>query len=163
MSNGRGFRVGDSVVHPFHGVGEVIAIEQKLLGGERNTYYVVSLGNQTIWVPIKKASGIGLRPVISKRKLGDVIKILRSKADPLADDLRARQQQIAARLTDRSLKSLSEVLRDLNGRGASNKLNESDLNTVRRVKVLLVGEWAVACNITREEAQRQLDAVLKGT
>ncbi len=162
MSTAKGFRVGESVVHPMHGVGEVVGIEEKLLDGQRNTYYVVSLGNQTLWVPIKRADGVGLRPVITKRKLADVIKILRSKADPLADDLRARQQQIAARLTDRSLKSLSEVLRDLNGRGVSSKLNESDLNTLRRVKVLLVGEWAVACSISREEAQRQLEAVLKG-
>jgi len=161
LATAKDFKVGENVVHPLRGVAEIVAIEEKQLDGQRNTYYVLSMDNQTVWVPVKKADQIGLRPVISRRKLASIIKILKSKATPLEDDLRARQAQIATRLTDRSLENMSELVRDLNGRAVSSKLNESDSNTLRRVKVLLVGEWAVACSISRAEAEQQLEATLR--
>ena len=156
------FKVGENVVHPMHGVGAVVAIEEKNLEGAKSTYYVVDIGTQTFWIPVNKANDIGLRPVASKKKLADVIKILQSKATPLKDDLRQRQQEIAARLTDRSLENISRLIRDLYERSARGKLNESDSSTLRRMKALLVGEWAVSRNISREEAEKQLEATLKG-
>lgn len=156
------FKVGEHVVHPLRGVTELIAIEEKELEGKRTTYYTLSMEkNQTIWVPVEKAEQIGLRPVISRQALGNIINILKSEVDHLEHDLRTRQAQIAARLTDRSLENITRLVRDLTGRANERKLNESDANTLRRMKGLVIGEWAVACNISRQEAEQQLEEALK--
>jgi hypothetical protein len=45
------FQVGDKVVHWAYGPGEIVNLEEKVLSGQTNLYYVVQVNDLTLWVP----------------------------------------------------------------------------------------------------------------
>ena len=37
------FNVGDNVFYPLHGAGEIVAIEDRLIFNERQSYYIIKI------------------------------------------------------------------------------------------------------------------------
>ena len=65
-----GFKVGEIVVYPKHGVGEIIRIESMKLSNIKSKFYVVGMeqAKLTIRVPLDKQQEVGLRKISSKKK-----------------------------------------------------------------------------------------------
>ena len=75
------FDIGDKVVHPAHGAGTVIAIEEKNILDKANRYYVIDLVSQNgvmLMVPVTDARTIGLRQVIEEAAISRVFEVLNS-------------------------------------------------------------------------------------
>ena len=49
----RTFQVGDLAVYPAHGVGEIIAIESRVINGEKHNFYIMKVveNGMTIMIP----------------------------------------------------------------------------------------------------------------
>ena len=75
------FKVGEMVVYPAHGVGEIEAIRnQAILGSDRKFYMLRILDtDMKIMIPIDNAQSVGLRRVIDKEMVSRVYKVLRQK------------------------------------------------------------------------------------
>src|SRR6476469_903069 len=74
------FAVGDTAVHPAHGVGEVTAIEKRDLGGSTNMFYVLKIVDTglKVMVPVTATAQVGLRRVMSRKEADKVLRILRA-------------------------------------------------------------------------------------
>ena len=61
-----GFKVGQKVVYPNHGIGTIEQIEQKQIGANSLPFYTLRLAanNSLVLVPIPNASEVGLRAPI---------------------------------------------------------------------------------------------------
>ncbi len=57
------FKIGETVVYPKHGVGEIKNIESMEIANIKTTFYVVKMEQSklTIRVPIEKQEEVGLR------------------------------------------------------------------------------------------------------
>ena len=108
------FDIGDTVVHPQYGVGNVVQLEEREFErGNLRSYYEVSIpGGSTVWVPVDLPDS-GLRRLARKRDLARCREILTSKAVPLTDDGRIRQSELVARLKRGTIAMQCEVVRDL--------------------------------------------------
>jgi len=64
------FKIGDTVVYPKHGVGEIIDIESMEVASIKTRFYVVKMeqAKLTIRVPLDKQDEVGLRKISSKKK-----------------------------------------------------------------------------------------------
>ena len=62
-----GFKVGQKVVYPNHGIGTIEQIEQKLIGANSLPFYTLRLAanNSLVLVPVSNATEVGLRSPIS--------------------------------------------------------------------------------------------------
>ena len=62
-----GFKVGQKVVYPNHGIGTIEQIEQKQIGATLLPFYTLRLAanNSLVLVPVSNASEVGLRAPIS--------------------------------------------------------------------------------------------------
>ena len=62
------FKIGEIVVYPKHGVGEIIKIENMEIGSIKTKFYVVKMeqAKLTIRVPIEKQEEVGLRKKYQK-------------------------------------------------------------------------------------------------
>ena len=71
------FEIGEKVVHPQHGVGEVVKIANRGFGsGVNKEYYEISIpGGSTVWVPLEPQT-FGLRKLASKSEITRCRKIL---------------------------------------------------------------------------------------
>ena len=65
------FKIGEIVVYPKHGVGEIIRIESMKLLNIQSEYYVVRMeqAKLTIRVPLEKQQEVGLRKILSKKNI----------------------------------------------------------------------------------------------
>ena len=71
-------QIGDKVVYPMHGAGEISGIEDCEAFGETKAYYVLKLpiGNMKVMIPLDNADHIGLRDVISEDEVAAVARNL---------------------------------------------------------------------------------------
>ena len=78
------FEIGDQVVHPQHGVGQVVKLEDKEFeSGVIRRYYEISMkGGSTIWVPVDLGT-VGLRKPAGRSEIARCRKILTSRPAPL--------------------------------------------------------------------------------
>ena len=155
------YRIGDTIIHPVHGIGVIIRLEETKQGEQSRLYYVMEIHDKcTLWVPVDAAAKCGLRAVVSASGFGVVSGILSSAAQPLSEQARERQMELDGRFTQGTLEAICSIIRDLSVRGLSKRLNESDAKMLKRARKLLLDEWVVAMNMAQQEAQNQLSALL---
>ena len=73
-----GFKVGQKVVYPNHGIGTIEQIEQKQIGAVALPFYTLRLAatNSLVLVPVSNASEVGLRRPISSGECEMLFKAL---------------------------------------------------------------------------------------
>jgi len=72
------FKIGEVVVYPKHGVGEIISTETMEIANIKTRFYVVKMEQSklTIRVPLDKKLEVGLRKISSKKVIEEVFNIL---------------------------------------------------------------------------------------
>jgi len=156
------FKVGDQVVHPQHGVGEVVKLDDRKFGSSKTRrYYEVSIpnGGSTLWVPLDPPS-YGLRKLAERSDIDECRVILASRPAPLPDDARTRQPKLAERLKQGTIRVQCEVVRDLFAFGEHKSLYGSMANFFRQTQNVLCEEWALVEGVTLAEAVQEVNALL---
>ncbi|MGH2521776.1 MAG: CarD family transcriptional regulator [Anaerolineales bacterium] len=155
------FKIGDLIVHPAHGVGHIVRLEQKqFFGDEERLYYEVATQKSTVWVPVEASEASGIRQLTPKPDLARYRRLLKSRPDPLNQDNRQRQLEISSRLKQGSFQILCEVVRDLTAHGWRKPLSESNAASLRRARESLYEEWAAAEGVSIAEATQEVEALL---
>jgi len=157
------YQVGDKVVHWTYGLGEIVQLDEKVISGQTAAYYVVQVGELTIWVPQKMAGRSSLRPPTPAREFKKTVSILKSPGEPLSADRLARKAMLMELMRDGRLESLCKVVRDLSFHGKSNRLNDNDNTILQRAQHLLLEEWHVSLAVPVQQAQHELKMLLEET
>ncbi|MBI3361270.1 MAG: hypothetical protein HY023_09185 [Chloroflexi bacterium] len=155
------FKVGDLVVHPAHGVGRIVGLEEKRLLGEERLYYEVTTQKSTVWVPVEPEPATGIRPMTVKADLARYRSLLKSRPAVLNPDHRQRHLEIAERLREGSFRTLCEVVRDLTARSWLKPLSDADTVSLRKARESLCQEWAAAEGVPHAEAVTEIDELLQ--
>lgn len=156
------FQVGDQVVLPAHGVGQIVQLEERnFLDQNLCWYYQIATARSTIWVAVANHETTGLRPVAASDDIVTCCQILQADSAPLNSDHNQRRTELKRRLRTGSLASLCEVVRDLTVLSWRRPLAEADAALLRQARDNLLEEWAAARGITNEEAGSQIDDILQ--
>ena len=109
------YSVGDFIVYPSHGVGEITAIQTFEIAEEKLEMYNVIFDKEkmTLKIPIIKAKEIGIRKVSSRNEMKKTLEILKSKAKIRRTMWSRRAQEYEAKINSGVLTELTEVVRDL--------------------------------------------------
>lgn len=156
------FKIGDRVVHPQHGVGKIVKVEDRAFGsGVTRKYYEVTIerAGSTLWVPLDPPS-YGLRKLATKQEIKQCRKVLSSRPEPLTDDARSRQSNLVDRLKEGNLRVQCEVVRDLYGFGEHKSLYGTIANFFRQTQDVLCEEWAIVEKVTLAEAVQEVNSLL---
>jgi RNA polymerase-interacting CarD/CdnL/TRCF family regulator len=155
------FTVGSQVVLPVFGVGHIAGLVAKSFSGAKEEqYYEVTIQQSTVWVLTSTAAGRGMRPVTSKTELARYRRVLRSQPVLLNPDHRQRQIELAGRLKVGLFLDTCEIVRDLNARGWTKPLNETDSSALRKAREGLNREWAIADGVPVGQAAEEVDGLL---
>jgi CarD family transcriptional regulator len=155
------YQVGDTVIHPVHGVGVITRLDEMEQGEQSHLYYVLTTpGKVTVWVPADTAAQCGMRQVVSASGFAVVSGILSSAARPLKDQAYERQVEMRERLSQGTLEAICSIVRDLTVRRSSQRLNENDARMLKRTRKLLLDEWVLVMKILQLEAESHLTAML---
>ena len=109
------FSVGDHVVYPAHGVGQVKAVESQEVAGMSLEVYVITFDHEkmTLRVPTKKAKTAGLRPLACGDVVGRALTTLKGRPRIKRTMWSRRAQEYEAKINSGDLISIAEVVRDL--------------------------------------------------
>lgn len=162
MSKNLEFKVGERVVYPSHGVGEVVEIEVQMIADTRLTVYVISFpqDKMTLRVPVNRAVAIGLRTLVNKSDVHEVYTILQGKPKRGNKMWSRRAQEYETKINSGEITAIAEVVRDLyknvdNDRSYSERtIYESALNR-------LSSEIAILENISEAESSSKLIDLLR--
>ena len=156
------FKVGDMAVHPAHGVGEVVEIEQRELGGRKSTCFVLKIIDTglKVMVPTDAAERVGLRPVMKKREADKILDIL--KAPEVAVDVQPWNRRFRA--YTEMLKSglpgeIAKVLRDMYRLKFDKDLSFGERRLLDQARSLLIQELALAKKVSRSTIEGQIQEI----
>ena len=109
------FKIGEIVVYPKHGVGEIIKIENMEISGIKNKFYVVKMEQSklTIRVPLDKEKDVGLRKISSKKIVEEVFGVLKLKPKIRRIMWSRRAQEYDTKIFSGDPIKIAEVVRDL--------------------------------------------------
>jgi CarD family transcriptional regulator len=154
------FAIGDKVVHPQHGVGFIAGLEEKQFEpDETRMYYVVSIPDTTLWVPVDLSTS-GLRKLGLKSDIERCRQALQAPPQALNAG-RDMLSNLSARIKQGTMIAQCEVVRDLTAFGWHKPLYGPIADYQRMVLNVLCQEWAVVKGITQNEASHEINGYLK--
>ncbi len=111
----REFKIGEIVVYPKHGVGEIIKIESMEVAGIKTRFYVVKMeqARLTIRVPLEKKDFVGLRKISSKKIIDEIFNVLKLKPKIRRIMWSRRAQEYDSKIYSGDPIKIAEVIRDL--------------------------------------------------
>ena len=164
MSRRRKFKIGDQVVYPQHGVATIQKIEDKEVLGEKQMYLVLELdeGDLTLMVPAASVEEVGIRDLIGKEQVEEVLKVLRKgRVTDGADNWSRRFKANSEKLKSGDIQLVAEVVRNLSIRDRQKGLSTGERRMLNRARKILAGEIAVAMKLeTAEAAEEVLEEAL---
>ncbi|MDE0111203.1 MAG: CarD family transcriptional regulator [Albidovulum sp.] len=109
------FRVNQHVVYPSHGVGKIVAVENRTIGGEEHELYVISISKEklTLRVPTAKARETGVRGLATADEISKALDTLKGRAQVKRAMWSRRAQEYDQKINSGVLQNIAEVVRDL--------------------------------------------------
>ena len=156
------FSVGDHVVYPAHGVGQVAHVETQEVAGFSLEVYVITFDHEkmTLRVPTKKARSSGLRALAETNVVTQALTTLKGRARVKRTMWSRRAQEYEAKIDSGDLVSIAEVVRDLH-RGASQpEQSYSERQIYEQALERLAHEVAAVEKIKPEAATAKLEKLL---
>ena len=157
-----GFKVGQKVVYPTHGVGRIEAIEQKEISGNFQSFYILRIlgTDMTIMVPTGNAERVGLRHLIGAKEVPKVMEILRKKNLEISPNWNRRFKDNLERIKTGSLYEVATVLRKLVLLQRERNLSFGEKKMLENVRQLLVSEISHAVGIEEGDARSLVDRTI---
>jgi RNA polymerase-interacting CarD/CdnL/TRCF family regulator len=154
-------KVGDAVVHPVYGVGQIVRLAQRqFTGSEVRQYFEISTEKTTVWVPVETWEAIGLRRLTAKADLAGYRHVLKSRPLVLDKAHSRRRLELVERLKQGSFQALCETVRDLTARGWHKPLAGADAGLLRKTHEMLCQEWAAADGANLAQATQEINTML---
>ena len=109
------YSIGDKIVYPMHGAGIISAIEEQEFLGERKKYYLLKLsyGKMGIMVPVDNAEVLGVRYVIDKSVIAEVLAHLKEPCEQTNVNWNKRHKENLDRLRSGNIFEAAEVFKAL--------------------------------------------------
>ena len=152
--NGHEFSIGDHVVYPAHGVGQVQGIETQEVAGLALEVYVITFDHEkmTLRVPTRKAKTAGLRPLAANDVVSQALITLKGRARVKRTMWSRRAQEYEAKINSGDLISIAEVVRDLHRADNQPEQSYSERQLYESALDRMAREVAAIQRIDREAA-----------
>jgi CarD family transcriptional regulator len=159
------YEIGDNVVYPHHGAGQVVKKEQKEILGEVREYLTIKIlhNDMTVMVPCENAGKAGLRRVIDEDTVKKVLAVLSDDVSEMPKNWNRRFKHNRDKIKTGDIYELAEVVRNLAIREQDKGLSTGEKQMYTRAKKILASELMYALDKTEDEAEAHLDVILSRT
>jgi CarD family transcriptional regulator len=150
------FSVGDKVVYPTHGAGVIKNIKEEDILGETKSYYVLSMldGDLKVMVPVENCHELGLRKIIDRDEVGQILDVLKESENELSSNWNRRYRNNMEKIKTGNIEEVAVVARDLYSRDKEKGLSTGEKKMLEQAIRIVVSELALATE-TEEEVMRE--------
>ncbi len=157
------FNVGDMAVYPVQGVTEILRIETVEIAGVTSRFYVLRRldSDDTIRVPVANVERVGLRNLVNRDEIEQVLQVLRADSIAIEEpNWNRRYRRYVEKIQSGSLDDVAQVLRDLHLTRVDKQLSYGERRVYEMAMQLLVQELSVAQDAVFETVQEQIEQLL---
>lgn len=158
------FNLGDHVVCPGHGVGQILSVESKELNGETKSFYSIKVVTNGMRVMIPTDSKEGVRGLTGQEGVDSVFELLKDhnvKVDTSTWNRRHREYTLKVKTG--SLLEIADVLRQLLLLKDDKKLSFGERKMLDQCKELIVKEISISLGHNEGEVSKQIDSLFGET
>ncbi|MDC2996186.1 transcriptional regulator [Candidatus Pelagibacter sp.] len=156
------FKAKDYIVYPKHGVGQILSINNKTIGGIEVQCYDIKFEKDKAvgLLPINKQSY--LRPLSTVNQVNKSISILKGKPKIKRSMWSRRAQEYEQKITSGKIYELAEVVRDLNkGDDLMVDQSYSERQLFEKAYDRILTEFQIVLNLSYEDIQKKLNKALR--
>jgi CarD family transcriptional regulator len=157
-----GFKTGEAIVYPAHGVGRITAVEEQEIAGFKLELFVVSFekDKMVLRVPTAKASAVGMRKLAEPALVSKALDVLTGRARVKRTMWSRRAQEYEAKINSGDLIAVAEVVRDLYRSEAQPEQSYSERQLYEAALDRVVREISTVNRITETEALKLIEQSL---
>lgn len=161
-ANRQGFKTGESVVYPTHGVGRITAIEEQEVAGFKLELFVIFFekDKMTLRVPTAKAAAVGMRKLSESALITKALETVSGRARIKRTMWSRRAQEYEAKINSGDIIQIAEVVRDLYRSDAQPEQSYSERQLYEAALDRLVREVAAVNASMESEALKLVEAHL---
>ena len=157
-----GFKTGDFVVYPTHGVGKIVGIETQEISGISLQVIIINFDKDrmTLRVPLGKTKAAGLRKLSSHTEMEAAMAKLRGRSRAKRTMWSRRAQEYQAKIASGDPASIAEVVRDLFRNSSQPEQSYSERQIYQAALDRLVREFAAVERIDELTAVQRVEQLL---
>ena len=161
-STRQGFKTGESIVYPAHGVGRIVGIEEQEIAGMSLELFVITFDKEklTLRVPTGKLESVGMRKLADDGIVKKAMDTLKGRARVKRTMWSRRAQEYVAKINSGDLVSIAEVVRDLYRSEAQPEQSYSERQLYEAALDRMTREIAVVDDVTETEALKKIEGQL---
>ena len=152
------FQVDQKIVYPSQGVGEIVAVQDKVFKNENIPYYVIYLevSDMTIMVPVGKAIELGIRSIVPKDEALKALDLISEDYEPIPSDWKLRYQMNLDLLKKGSVMDIATIVRSLYHRSKVKELPILERKLYDSAFKLLEDEISYSLKKSKEEVETMI-------
>ncbi len=157
-----GFKTGEYIVYPAHGVGQIFAIEEQVVAGHKLELFVIDFlkDKMRLKVPVAKAQAIGMRKLSEPDFIERGLRVVQGRARVKRTMWSRRAQEYDAKINSGDLIAIAEVVRDLYRADNQPEQSYSERQLYEAALDRLAREIAAVNKMSDTEAVRVIEANL---
>jgi CarD family transcriptional regulator len=164
-SKPRKFAVGDLAVYPAHGVGEITAIETRVVNGEEHDFYIMKVleNGMVIMIPTWNVESVGLRDIIDVKDIPKIYDVMKNRESGAGDNQtwNRRYREYMDKIKTGSLFDVAEVFRDLFLLKLTKDLSFGERKLYDTAQVLLVKELSTAKKTDEKAVLKEIESLFE--
>ena len=132
------YNIGDKILYPPHGAGVIEGIEERVVLGKKQNYYILKMPSEemTVMIPTEGCEEIGVRYIIDRSEAQKVLETFRVEPVVLDDNWNRRQRENVEKIKTGDIYEVLCVVKALMIRERTKGLSTSErkmLNVSKRI------------------------------
>ncbi len=158
-----GFKIGDKVIYPNHGLGVVEKVEEKtILGTTCGFFHLRILSNETtVLVPVANVDNVGLRRAITDEEVERLFQLLGDGKIDNHQNWKGRFKDNSDKMRTGSIYDMADVLKSLTFLAKSKSLSFREKRMLDRAKALIISEISEVMQTTAQAIEDRVNEALE--
>ncbi len=156
------YDIGDKIVYPLHGAGIIEAIEERVIMGKKQKYYIMRINacNMTVMIPMQNCTEIGVRDIMTREEAKKVLESFKNEPVHMDDNWNRRQRENLVKIKSGDVYQVLSVLKELLLRDKTKGLSTSERKMLTNAKQIIISELVMSEVATKEDIESIMEEVV---
>ena len=156
------FKVGDKVVYPNQGVGEIREVCCKVIMGREEEFYMLRIlaNDSTVMIPVTNVENVGLRRLSSEKDLQSLFQVLESSDYETELDWKNRYKENVEKMKTGSIVQVGHVLQNLYFLSFAKPLSFREKKMYDRARQLVISEISTVRGESETAVEKSVEGML---
>lgn len=150
------FEIGEKIVYPMYGAGIITDIEDRIILGKTQKYYMMKLpvGDLDVMLPVDAGRKLGMRAVISKEEASEALLFYEEYKPENISAWNKRYRENLLLLKGGKIQDVAVVLKTLTMLDKTKGLSSNERKMYNSTKQIFLSELAVALDRDYQELEK---------